>query len=54
MYLANFNKGDKVFYRVRWDMADLRVGTIGKIGDNTIWIGCHCLSHSDVKFMRHA
>lgn len=44
-------KDKQVEYRVRWD-ATLRAGTIRKVTDTIIWIGCHCYSHSDLTIMR--
>lgn len=53
MSVTSYNIGDKVQYYVRWD-DDLRVGTIARVGAKTIWIGCNCMSLTDIRWMRLA
>lgn len=43
--------GKKVHYRVRWS-DELRRGTISRVKDLTVFIGCECLHHDDLVFMR--
>ncbi len=40
-------KGKKVIYRVRWSDED-RGGTITRVSDMTIWIGCFVYNHKDL------
>ena len=47
-------KDRHVVYRVRWDRENERYGTVGRIGNSTLWIGCACFSHGDVVAMREA
>ena len=40
--------GRKVHYRVRWAPEALRAGTISRVKDTTLFIGCECLHHDDL------
>jgi hypothetical protein len=44
-------KDKQVEYRVRWS-AEPRVGTVRKVTDTLIWVGCFVYSHSDITAMR--
>lgn len=43
--------GKRVHYRVRWAPDDLRFGTIARVKDLTLFIGCFCFSHTDIVSM---
>lgn len=40
--------GKKVHYRVRWAPDELRQGTIARVKDKTLFVGCACLHHDDL------
>lgn len=44
--------GKHITYRVRWAPHEKRSGTISRVSDTTIWVGCFCFSHSDIVAMR--
>lgn len=45
-------EGKKVYYRVRWAPHEERVGTIARVKDFVLWLGCACLHHDDIVSMR--
>lgn len=40
--------GKKVHYRVRWARDEVRQGTVSRVKEHTLFIGCECLHHDDL------
>lgn len=41
-------EGKLVHYRVRWAPGEERQGTISRMKDSTLFIGCFCFHHDDI------